>query len=233
MAAIACVLPKQSDGISYGGSEGAVMMFDLDCRFDMLRFIDSLQLRIHEARARHVETTKNYSKGDDCVFTSCLKGFFYIRCYSSFHFLAVLKTLHAKVKRLSDAGSSPHLLMIDSINAFYWIDRAVSSATSLGAGVGRTALSVQVVCEAVVQELSHILESHPMLILSTKSLIQSLPSTDRINAGGYEDRNMLVDKDQALTKEGKGRAVLRDFMPAVWQGFVTHRLLLQGPFQPG
>ncbi|MCO5601064.1 hypothetical protein L7F22_055181 [Adiantum nelumboides] len=208
-AAIACVLPKQSDGISYGGSEAAVMMFDLDCRFDMLRFIDVLQLRIHEARARLVETTKNYSKGDDCVLTSCLKRFFYIRCYSSFHFLAVLK-----------------------YQCLYWIDRAVSSATSLGAGVGRTALSVQVVCEFVVQELSHILESHPMLILSTKSLIQSLPSTDRITSGGYEDRNMLVDKDQALIKEGKGRAVLRDFMPAVWQGFVTHRLLLQGPFQP-
>lgn len=43
----------------------------------------------------------------------------------------------------------------------------------------RTALSLQVVSEAVVQELKHILESQPLLILSTKSLIQSLTSMDR------------------------------------------------------
>ncbi|KAI5071615.1 hypothetical protein GOP47_0013866 [Adiantum capillus-veneris] len=234
-AAIACILPKQSDGISYGGSEGVAMMFDLDCRFDMLRFIDALQLQINGARAGHLGSSKNtgkYSKGDDHVFTGCLKRFFYIRCHNSFHFLAVLKTLHAKFKRLIEAGLCPHLLMIDSINAFYWVDRSVSSVTSVGPGVGRTALSLQMVSEAVVRELSHILESYPMLILSTKSLIQSLTSIDRKNADGTEDRN-IVDKDQSQSKEGKGRAVLRDFMPAVWQGFVTHRLLLRGPFQPG
>eukprot|EP00250_Pteridium_aquilinum_P028161 c3667_g1_i1 orf=22-1014(+) len=232
-AAVACILPKQSDGISYGGSEGVVMMFDLDCRFDMLRLISVLQQRINEAQAgQHgpLKGTEKCPNEGEHVFTGCLKRFFYIRCHSSFHFLAALKTLHAKIKRLSETGIHPHLLMIDSINAFYWIDRAVSSApvssaTFTGLGVGRTALSLQVVSEAVVQELIHILESRPLLILTTKSLIQSPASMDRKYADG--------DMELTLEKGVEGRAVPRDFMPAVWQGFVTHRLLLQGPFQPG
>lgn len=229
-AAVACILPKQADGITYGGSEGVVMMFDLDCRFDMLRLISTLQLRINEARGGGQGPSKDTAKcsnyGDD-VFTGCLKRFFYIRCHSSFHFLAALKTLLAKIKRLVETGLHPHLLMIDSINAFYWIDRAVSSATSGGTGVGRTALSLQVVSEAVVQELKHILESQPLLILSTKSLIHSLTSMDRKYTDGAKV-DLSGDMEPKLEK-----AVPRDFMPAVWQGFVTHRLLLQGPFQPG
>ena len=46
-AAITMILPKQYNGISYGGSEG--VMIDLDCHFDMHRLISVLQLRINEA----------------------------------------------------------------------------------------------------------------------------------------------------------------------------------------
>lgn len=213
----------QVDGVTYGGSEGVVIMFDLDCRFDMLRLISTLQLQISEARARG----QGRSDYPTDVFTGCLKRFFYIRCHSSFQFLAALKTLLAKIKRLIEDGLHPHLLMIDSINAFYWIDRAVSSATSGVTGVGRTALSLQVVAEAVVQELKHILESQPLLILTTKSLIQSLASTDRKYADAMKE-GLSGDMEPKFE-----RAALRDFMPAKWQEFVTHRLLLQGPFQSG
>lgn len=241
-AAVACILPRQLDGISYGGSEGVVMMLDLDCRFDMLRLINVLQLRINEARALQGPSNDmegNSNEGDD-VFTGCLKRFFYIRCYNSFDFLAALKTLHAKIRRLSENGTHPHLLMIDSINAFYWIDRAVSSSsTPAGLGAGRTALSLQVVFEAVVQELNQVFQTHPLLILATKSLIQNWPWGDRkytdgskgVPPGNMEPKLGRSYHNEMPSKEG--RAVLRDFMPAVWQGFVTHRIILQGPFQPG
>jgi hypothetical protein len=48
-AAVTTILPKQCNGISYGGSEGVVMMLDLDCHFDMLRFVSVLKLRINQA----------------------------------------------------------------------------------------------------------------------------------------------------------------------------------------
>lgn len=240
-AAVACILPRQLDGISYGGSEGVVMMLDLDCRFDMLRLISALQLRINEARALQQGPSNDmvrYSNEGDDVFTGCLKRFFYIRCYSSFDFLAALKTLHAKLRRLGENGTHPHLLMIDSINAFYWIDRAVSSSTPAGLGAGRTALSLQVVSEAIVQELNQVFQTHPLLILATKSLIQNWTLGDRKYTDGSKgippgDTEPKLGRSYDEMPSKEGRAVLRDFMPAVWQGFVTHRVILQGPFQPG
>ncbi|KAH7439261.1 hypothetical protein KP509_04G052700 [Ceratopteris richardii] len=136
-AAISCILPKKSDGISYGGSEGSVMMLDLDCRFDMLQFVEALQLQINETFERQKGPSSSSTTSEcDRIFESCLKRFFYIPCRNSFQFLAVLKTLHAKIKRLNEMGMRPQLLMIDSINAFYWIDRSLSSAISVPPGVG-------------------------------------------------------------------------------------------------
>ncbi|XAR51067.1 hypothetical protein NMG60_11005595 [Bertholletia excelsa] len=47
--AISCILPKEWNGVKYGGLEHLAMFFDLDCRFDILRFSQSLKHRIMEA----------------------------------------------------------------------------------------------------------------------------------------------------------------------------------------
>eukprot|EP00249_Psilotum_nudum_P007547 c20648_g1_i2 orf=325-963(+) len=147
-AAVTCILPKQWDGVVYGGSQGAVVMFDLDCRFDMLRLVHVLQLRINKARgfggvqanhglsAKEEGLTQNAAQDEDGVFLDCLRRFWYTQCYNSFDFLAALKTVRARCKMLAEDGVNVQLLMIDSIGAFYWLDRSVSS-TSSGILAGR------------------------------------------------------------------------------------------------
>ncbi|GKV27246.1 hypothetical protein SLEP1_g36439 [Rubroshorea leprosula] len=54
-AAINCILPQESDGVKYGGLGHLVMLLDLDCRFDILRFSELLKLRILEARGKLLE----------------------------------------------------------------------------------------------------------------------------------------------------------------------------------
>eukprot|EP00850_Spirogloea_muscicola_P004971 SM000022S07185 [mRNA] locus=s22:446584:447157:+ [translate_table: standard] len=49
-AAATCLLPKQVNGVHYGGNEGAVLYFDLDFKFDILRLVNILKARIREAR---------------------------------------------------------------------------------------------------------------------------------------------------------------------------------------
>jgi DNA-repair protein XRCC2 len=47
-AAVHCILPKEWEGIYFGGLGKAVMFLDLDCRFDVLRLAQILKSRIAE-----------------------------------------------------------------------------------------------------------------------------------------------------------------------------------------
>lgn len=44
--AVECILPKEHDGVVYGGCGAAVVWFDLDCRFDRLRFLEVVRSRL-------------------------------------------------------------------------------------------------------------------------------------------------------------------------------------------
>ena len=43
-----CILPKEWNGVHYGGLERLVMFIDLDCRFDVTRLSEMLKHRIME-----------------------------------------------------------------------------------------------------------------------------------------------------------------------------------------
>jgi hypothetical protein len=48
LSAVQCILPKEWEGIYFGGLGRAVMYLDLDCRFDVLRLAQILRNRIAE-----------------------------------------------------------------------------------------------------------------------------------------------------------------------------------------
>lgn len=47
--AAACILPAAAGGVAYGGQGTHILFFDLDGKFDALRFIQILQGRIEHA----------------------------------------------------------------------------------------------------------------------------------------------------------------------------------------
>ncbi|KAH0764431.1 hypothetical protein KY285_000302 [Solanum tuberosum] len=97
---------------------------------------------VHNSRETSNGIGQKLNKGDDSpsgskdahteydkeLFAVSMRRFLYIRCYDSFEFLATLKTLHFQLQKEKEAhGSGVYLLMIDSIGAFYWMDRASPS----------------------------------------------------------------------------------------------------------
>ncbi|KAG0468307.1 hypothetical protein HPP92_017635 [Vanilla planifolia] len=104
-AAIHCILPKQWRGMHFGGLERNVAYVDLDCRFDVLRLAQVLKLRIFSSfgsvdsscwdlNKLYTESSIMLSQDDHLyneLFLSCMKRFFYIRCYNSYEFLAALQ----------------------------------------------------------------------------------------------------------------------------------------------
>ncbi|KAF5442994.1 hypothetical protein F2P56_035592 [Juglans regia] len=127
-AAVSCVLPKEWNGVHYGGLDRLVMFIDLDCRFDILRLSKMLKHRINgesngslkKIDQEHMDfdlwnnDTKKSPTYDEELYSLCMRRFLFIRCYDSFQFLATLKTLNYRIRKEQELhGISVHILMID------------------------------------------------------------------------------------------------------------------------
>ncbi|PWZ31331.1 hypothetical protein Zm00014a_012384 [Zea mays] len=132
MAAVQCILPKEWEGIYFGGLGRAVMYLDLDCRFDVLRLAQILRNRIAEgcrlAHLRNGDPENDVTKDEfqcslqNTLFSDCMQRFLYARCCKSPEFIDALKTVQSQSRR-EVSGAGIYFVMIDSIGAFYWIDR--------------------------------------------------------------------------------------------------------------
>ncbi|KAI4373165.1 hypothetical protein MLD38_011323 [Melastoma candidum] len=215
-AAVSCVLPKEWKGTYYGGLGQTVLYIDLDSKFDVHRLLQMLKHRIVGANGH------SSSGCDEEIINMCMKRFFYTCCYDSFELLATLKTLHYRLQRENLAlENHGHVIMMDSIGAFHWMDRACTSFVL--EGYNRKSISFQNVMVIVVGELRKLLSVHSMVVICTKTA----------NLGNYvDDRNFgkrsAPDNPDSLRDIGNGRRpVFREYMPSIWQSLVTHRIFVQ------
>ncbi|XP_060197189.1 DNA repair protein XRCC2 homolog isoform X2 [Lycium barbarum] len=220
-AAINCILPKEWKGVNYGGLERLVMFVDLDCRFDVLSLSRSLKQRIIRANGNGVGHKLNkvkdslsgskdaHAEYDKELFADSMRRFQYIRCYDSFEFLATLKTLQFQLQKDKEAhGTGVYLLMID-----------------------RRSLSLQSVSDTVVQEIQKILVVHPMLVLTTKaaSLQEKFTTRGFISHSNRNTGQLAVEStlDSRTIRNSANVQLYREYMPSVWQPFVSHRMLVR------
>lgn len=213
-AAVTCILPKE-----YGGLERLVFYLDLDSRFDIQRLSQSLRHRILQHHAFPPS-----SSSDQQLFLSCMSRFFCVPCYTTVQFLATLKTLHYQIQKESKRhGVGAHFLMIDSINAFYWIDRA-STPVTVGSHK-RKNMSLHIVVENIVQEMQKLLQVQPMLLLATKATILG----DASNTSDLKRKfrkSASNDTTDLLRSRASQKHSYREYMPSSWQQFITHRILI-------
>ncbi|XP_059640742.1 DNA repair protein XRCC2 homolog isoform X7 [Cornus florida] len=163
---------------------------------------------------------------DKELFAACMRRFLHVRCYDSMEFLSTLKTLHYQLQKEKEAhGVGVHFLMIDSIGAFHWIDRASTSLPLTGKS--RKSFSFQNVSETVVQEIRKLLLVHPMLVLATKAAnLGDKYSTKEVNRYSRKWPSQNVSNSRTIRSDPE-KLSYREYMPAVWQSFVTHRILVR------
>ncbi|XP_076937101.1 DNA repair protein XRCC2 homolog [Bidens hawaiensis] len=200
--AVNCILPKNQNGVQYGGLEHTILFFDLDCRFDIHRLSQILKLRITEAGTMHKAKDSQTECDESDVFKECMRRFLYTRCYDSFEFLPALKVLGYKLM-----SNGVYILMIDNIGAFQSIDRGFSSLPQQNPS--RKKIGVQTVFETVVQELKKLVGLHSMIVLATKTVSNQVKSS-------YSNR-----------VSGGLKSGYREFMPLTWQSFVTRRIVVR------
>nr|AGT17127.1 hypothetical protein SHCRBa_170_F15_F_60 [Saccharum hybrid cultivar R570] len=172
MAAVQCILPKEWEGIYFGGLGRAVMYLDLDCRFDVLRLVQILRNRIAKGcRSAHLRNGDPENDGtkdefqcslENTLFSDCMQRFLYARCCNSLEFIAALKTVQSQSRR-EVSGAGIYFVMIDRNLQHMGVEDP-----AFGKGKGRT---LQSITESVVHELRKLLQLQPALVLVTKAPI--------------------------------------------------------------
>ncbi|GJP51175.1 hypothetical protein CLOM_g10339 [Closterium sp. NIES-68] len=125
----------------------------------------------------------------------------------------------------------PPLLLIDSIGAFYWLDRAVPPAHAPSDHGGRL-LTWVTAAEVAARELHQLSQSHGVAVVAARTAIfggRTLPPA-AMAAAAPDSSNVLVDS--AAAPVVPAHVPPREYMPAAWQALVSHRLSLAGPFSP-
>ncbi|KMZ67225.1 DNA repair protein XRCC2-like protein [Zostera marina] len=214
-ASIYCVLPK----LHFGGLERLVMYLDLDCRFDVSRFAQCLKTRLMQTH-QHDEGFYN-----DELFQTCMSRFLYMRCHDSIEFLTSLKTIQSEIPKIKELhGISVHFLMIDSIGAYFWMDRF--HGPHHFKDIKRENMSLQSIMENVSREIRKILQVHPMLVLATKATILGLEtSTSEEKRHGRCSFNDVTSSN--VSNRDAEKHSHKEYMPSSWQLFVTHRIFLR------
>ncbi|XP_068002089.1 DNA repair protein XRCC2 isoform X2 [Melanerpes formicivorus] len=174
-----CITPK-----SGGGLEVEVMFIDTDYHFDMLRLVTILEHRLAQPTEEMIKR--------------CLGRLFLVNCNSSTQLLLTLYSL----ENMFCSHPSLCLLILDSISAFYWIDRSN----------GGESLSLQ---EMNLKKCANFLgklvrEHHLALFATTQTLMQK--STNPAESFFPLKLQHETDTDY------------RPYLCKSWQQMVTHRI---------
>ncbi|OXB63307.1 hypothetical protein ASZ78_008240 [Callipepla squamata] len=180
-----CIIPK-----SGGGLEVEVMFIDTDYHFDMLRLVTILEHRLGQSTE---ETMK-----------CCLGRLFLVNCNSSTQLLLTLYSL----ENMFCTHPSLCLLILDSISAFYWIDRSNG-----GESLNSQEMNLKK-CANLLEKL--VREHHLALFATTQSLMQK--STNPSESFFPVKLQHEIDADY------------RPYLCKSWQQMVTYRIFFSKPF---
>nr|XP_009680552.1 PREDICTED: DNA repair protein XRCC2 [Struthio camelus australis] len=174
-----CILPK-----SGGGLEVEVMFIDTDYHFDMLRLVTILEHRLAQSTEEMIK--------------QCLEKLFLVNCNSSTHLILTLYSL----ENMFCTHPSLCLLVIDSISAFYWIDRSNG-----GESFNSQEKNLKK-CAEFLEKL--VREYHLALFATTQTIMQK--STN--SAEGSFSLKLPHETDTDY----------RPYLCKSWQQMVTHRI---------
>ncbi|XP_029979524.1 DNA repair protein XRCC2 isoform X2 [Sphaeramia orbicularis] len=179
-----CILP-----VAAGGLEVDVVFVDTDYSLDMLRLVSILDNKLNSALCGASPPPAS----DQGTLHSCLSRLLVVHCSSSSQ---LLLTLHFLETTLSSRPGLA-LLLIDSVSAFYWLDRSEG-----GASVAKQEEKLSKCSEL----LGRLLRDYRITMFATCHAIR------RSHAEPSSSSSSSSNAD-------------RPFLCRSWQRLVTHRLI--------
>lgn len=247
-AAVNCALPREREGVRFGGCESSVLLLDLDGKFDTLRLLKILTARVEAALARESarrkhgavsnaseeETANALVRLSDAVYRESVGRFQMVRCHNSLDFLKALAVVdkiferrerdNAKATRETKDGESTKNDDDGSASApprrLLLVDN-VAAFYWLDRASRRehdAPLSLHNVHHASAKALMDISRRCRAPVVATKAVASAASFNVDKNASGAFEGS--VDRNTVRTAH-------KDFLPPKWTSAVTQRLVLE------
>ncbi|XP_033731897.1 DNA repair protein XRCC2-like [Pecten maximus] len=207
---IACslILPKTWRGWNFGGCGASLMFIDTDYKFSILRLVTLLEKKITDFLEQNhqvtftgnpVTTFNPNSRDVEILIKESLERLNVLQCKSSIQLLATLHSLESSISTNLDIC----VIMIDSISAFYWLDRCAG---------GESVTAQEHVMNLIVNILSRLVNDYNLVLFATKSAYfkRKLKESER-----GDDSACTVEMDHS------------EFLSRNWSRFVKNRLVLK------
>ena len=213
------VLPRTWRGFILGGHDVGVIVIDTEYHFCMLRLSALLENRISHV----IDNTKRESEVSNLevkeqensktvfdipteadieeLIKQVMSKLYVIHCNSSTQLLVTLRSLNVLLSNNPEIS----IIMVDSVSAFYWMDRSVygdKMATIQGNPQKR-----------LLTALEDLISTFGIVIIVTRAIL----FTHRVKEGNIEDGTVETPVGKTL----KHKAEAWNFMGQLWQQSVT------------
>lgn len=166
-----CILPKSWKHLTLGGKGICVFMVDTDYHFQLLRLVSVLEHRILNTIKQSGDVSESFKgdvsdrgeipekyRGFEEFIKSCLTRLYIVRCSNSIQLLATLLSLENLIATKPEVA----VLMIDSIGAFYWLDKCCG---------GESQTDQELNLKKTVDVLQKYVKEYHLVLIATKHAI--------------------------------------------------------------
>ncbi|XP_039522673.1 DNA repair protein XRCC2 isoform X2 [Pimephales promelas] len=199
---IRCIMPVQNGGLEVG-----VVFVDTDYHFDMLRLVSALEGRL----AQDLKESNGSENEPEERVRSCLRRLSVVHCNSS---VQLLLTLHYLENTFS-SQPSVGLLVIDSISAFYWVDRFSG---------GESTVCQEANLRKCTELLDRLRRNYGIVVFATTHAIMRNYGSDP----GVSDvpcASSLSSSSHRWRSAESATDFDKPYLCRAWQRIVTHRML--------
>lgn len=213
-----CILPEYWNKIPLNGHGAGVIFIDTDFKFSIIHLVNVIEKYIYERAKNFSDSNVVNSENIESFIQDCLKKLHIIRCSSSQQLVISLHNL----ENLICQESSVSVLMIDSISAFYWIDKSNG---------GDSVQAQEANMRNMTEILAKFVNTYNLLLFVTKSAVYK---KKRLGDNFEGEGNFQSDSRQPKQLINEDLESLHaEFMCKPWQRFVSHRLVLVKELQDG
>lgn len=201
---IRCIMPVQNGGLEVG-----VVFIDTDYHFDMLRLVSALEGRLAED-LKEGDCSEN--EPEERV-RSCLRRLSVVHCNSS---VQLLLTLHYLENTFSSQPSLG-LLVIDSISAFYWMDRFNG---------GESTVCQEANLRKCAELLDRLRRNYGIVIFATThAIMRNYGSDPGVSDMPGSSSSSSLSSSRRWRSAESATDFDKPYLCRAWQRIVTHRML--------
>ena len=197
-----CILPEKWKGLSIGGLGISVIFIDTDYHLSMIRMATLLEAcvmaHIQEDQDREAPTSEDV----ESLVKRCLQQLFIVRCKSSSQLFITLDYLENLLSNKPDIGA----IMIDSISAFYWIDKCAG---------GDSIQAQELNMKRIATILKRLVDTYNLVVFATKSVMYQKHGHKSLDSLG----------ESSSRQSSKFTIEHCEYLPKTWSRIISHRLL--------